>query len=205
MAIFKTRKVEKKGGAGPRKAPWGERTHKITGRDVGVKVDREGNVADTVTWAMPADFAYSDPKACEWGKQKSDAGRQSKVDRGKCWVQLAIVEGRPYLRVCRKNNEASALVPVSSPTEARIRARELCDAYEKSKGDWSKFKKSLPRTYKIGSAPAPRSPARKGKYCVVGRNRKELRCFATKAAADKYRKRRCAKRGNSCSLKVRSR
>lgn len=195
MPVFKTRKVDRPAGTKASKAPWGDRVHRIVGRDVGVRVDQQGRVRDTVDYGMPPDFTYTDAKACEWGKQKVKAGRKSKVDRGQCWVQLAFQDGRPHLRVCRANNEKGALIPVKSPTEARTLGRKLCEDFEAVKGDWKKFEKSLPKGYKLGAAPKP------GTYCVVGARGKPLRCFKKKADADAYRKRRCGKR-SKCNLRV---
>lgn len=194
MAIFRTRDVKQAHKSKASKAPWGARVHRIEGRDVGVRINRQGQVADTVKWAMPADFSYSDAETCRWEKE----GRQSKVDRGKCWIQLAIVDGEPHLRVCRKNNEPGALIPVDNPTHARILSRELCDSYEKARGDWSKFSKSLPKGHRIGAV----RPRASGTHCVFVRGRsKPVRCFKKRATAVAYRKRMCA-RARKCSLTV---
>lgn len=207
MAVFKTRKVDRPANATSSKAPWGARAHRIEGRDVGVRVDRDGKVRDTVSWAMPADFDYTDGNPC-----KVAVGRQSKTERGKCWIQLTFQQGRPHLRVCKKSNAKGALIPVNSPTEARELGRKLCDDFEAAKGDWKKFEKTLPKNYKLGAA-APKPRARKAKsgskakgkskHCVIGRRGKTLRCFTTKKAADSYRKKRCGKL-KKCSLKVKA-
>lgn len=103
-------------------------------------------------YRMPRGFQYTSPGVPCSSKRALEAGR--------CKVQLIFRNGVPHLRFCEKAGKPGRLLPVESPTEARLLSKKICACLTRKKGATAEA--CLPKGLTLGGI-RRKKPKKKGR------------------------------------------